>query len=176
MKTIRFFVMAGRSPGHPRLSCCYTVEAWMPGMADKFTRSSPRFEPRDHSNDATQISLISMGEQPHLPQWQWRTSICFKPLEARLSPPNDGRQQRLFPGLRERTPSPSRHRELSAGRCRPRFHSQLWQSIWLVGDGPTSVVGDPRQSGGRFDRVRSRRVDRILERANAACLHTRSAG
>src|SRR5580693_8114749 len=53
------------------------------------------FEPRDHRNDAAQIGLVGMGEQPHLPQWQWRPRICFKPPKARLSLRNDGRQQRL---------------------------------------------------------------------------------
>ena len=42
----RLFVMAGqkrearlraRCPGHPRLSCCYTVKTWMPGTSPGMT-------------------------------------------------------------------------------------------------------------------------------------------
>src|SRR5258708_40273038 len=32
--------MAGHRPGHPRLTCLDAAKAWMPGIADKFTRSA----------------------------------------------------------------------------------------------------------------------------------------
>src|SRR3984893_14690874 len=38
LKRIRFFVMAGLCPGHPRPSCCYAVKTWMAGTSSAKTR------------------------------------------------------------------------------------------------------------------------------------------
>src|SRR5712671_569360 len=44
LQRIRFFVMAGLRPGHPRLSCCHAVKTWMPGTSPGMTGNFLRVE------------------------------------------------------------------------------------------------------------------------------------
>jgi hypothetical protein len=98
LQRMRFFVMAGLRPGHPRVSCCHAVKTWMPGTSPGMTslavggRREPiclcRIQPfssnvlldRAKSSCATPRYRKSLPSEPRTPNW------CSAPVRVMRQP------------------------------------------------------------------------------------------